>query len=317
MLITRNKNYLFRLLSLIFLLIGCSTRQPSSQEVIYAGKGVAAGINDLSGKAWVTYFLEEKEAFQGAYYLLNQQSAESYALICLLDYKQTPCLFDGKDDSPYFLEMGENEARTFSFETPAIEKGFHDLVILAFSKVDEHDTSENFRYSTDFNYLFSTRAAILADTPLDELPLIEYAQGSFVAESPSPLNGVVINLSPDSYSEGIRAWLHEVTQPGQTLEYYIQLGNDDDLDQTYAVLSFLDFQQIPISEEQFVAYVSLPTGYRMTIPASLIVPEDTGIHELVIVIVRNPYRIREDLSTRKLILPDGIESSIRVAIEVK
>ncbi|GAB4581622.1 MAG: hypothetical protein Fur0022_43710 [Anaerolineales bacterium] len=265
----------------------------------------------------MTYFLEENESFQGTYYLLNQQPAESYALICLLDYKQTPCLFDGKDASPYFLEMGENEERTFSFETPAIEKGFHDLAILAFSKVDEHDTSESFRYSTDFNYLFSTRAAILADTPPDELPLIEYEKGVFIEESPSPLNGVVINLSPDSYSEGIRAWLHEVIQPGQTLDYYIQLGNDDEPDQTYAVLSFLDFQQIPVNENQLVAYVSLPTGYRMTIPASLTVPEETGIHELVIVIVRNPYRIREDLSTRKLILPDGIESSIRVAIEVK
>ncbi len=226
------------------------------------------------------------------------------------------CSYDGTRALLYRLEMGENEQLDIAIETPRLPRGFHELTVLAFGKTEEHETSDAFRYSTDLNYLYTSRAVLLVDASPQEAPSTEYVYGTPQPYRQSPLNGVVINQQ--RFPKSIRAWLREQVSAGDVLEYYIHLGNDDGPAQTFAVMAFWDFRQVPVNEKHPLAFVSLPTGTGITLPASVRVPQTPGLHELMVVIIRSPYHLLEDPTTRQLTRePTEVEPSIRVAIEVQ
>jgi len=285
------------------------------QSVAFEGQGIAVGIREkLDEMFWRTYEVSANDPFRGYFYLLNQQEAETYLLTCLIDYIQHPCTYNGEKQMRYRIVMGKNEQRDIAFETPELHQGFHDLMILAIAKPDEHDLSEDFRYSTDFNYLYASRAVVLADNTRTQSPTVEYIPGAPQPDRLSPLNGVVVNQ--DDTPGVLRAWLYQKTKAGDILEYFIHLGNDAGPSYTYAVMSFLDYQQIPLNDEYETAFVSLPAGTGITLSGYFEAPQDAGIYELMVVIVRNPYQLLEDPVSRRLTQSTGVESSIRIAIEV-
>jgi hypothetical protein len=157
------------------------------------------------------------------------------------------------------------------------------------------------------------------DSDPDSLPLIEYTSGQPRQDGSSSLNGIVVNLDPAPLR--IKAWLKQEVEPGEALNYYVQVGNDTGPPQTYALMSFLDYVQIPLNDQKKVEYVSLPPGYRVTVPGKLTAPNERGVHELVILAAYNPYHLLEEPpfgeNRERTPVNDWIESSIRVAIIVR
>jgi hypothetical protein len=284
--------------------------------VIFEGKGVAVGIKGTrEGGFWRTYRVKAHTAFKGYYWLMNQKERGTFLITCLIDYVQQPCVYDGRSELLYRIEMRENEERYIVLETPELSRGFHDLIVLAFDKPDVHDLSDEFRINTDLNYLYTTRASVLADSNAQDIPRIDYITGQFQPNRISSLNGIVVNR--EKAPQELHAWTHQPMKPGDILEYYVHLGNDEGPDQSMAVISFLDFKQIPLGKDILVPFASLPAGSRLTIPGHLIAPQEAGIHELIVVLARGPYRLLADPETQELTSEyTWVEPSIRVAIEV-
>ncbi|MEJ2558048.1 MAG: hypothetical protein P8186_17865 [Anaerolineae bacterium] len=287
----------------------------------YQGQGVAYGIQETrEGKYWHTYRVPEHSSFRGFFYLLNQRPAEEYLLTCLVDYRQVPCTFDGQQQLLYRVSIEDFGERTLPFETPTLAPGLHDLAILAFAKPTVHDLSREYRLSTDFNYLYAPRAVLLAGDEPWQTPSIEYTiTGTRPTNKISPLEGLVINREEQELE--IRAWITQEVRSGESTEYFVHLGNDTGPSHTRAVMAFLDYKQIPLAgADQWVAYVSLPTGTRAVLPGRFVAPQEVGVHELVVVFAYDPFHMLEEPplgSDRDLTQFSAIvESSIRVAIIV-
>lgn len=124
--------------------------------------------------------------------------------------------------------------------------------------------------------------------------------------------------------QAVAAWLTQHARPGEDIAYFVHLGNDAPQapDVAFAIMVFLDFQQIPLDgDKQWVAYALLPTGTGTDLPARFAAPAEPGVHELMAVIVYNPYHMLEDppLGPNRQATEfwDVVESSIRVAIVVE
>lgn len=298
-----------------------STPDTPESKTQYGGQGVAYGIQETrEGGYWRTYQVPANSSFRGFFYLLNQRSAEEYLLTCLVDYRQVPCTFDGQQQLLYRISVEDFGERTLPFETPSLVPGLHDLAVLAFAKPDVHDLSGEYRLSTDFNYLYTPRAVLLAGDEPWQTSSIEYIiTGTQPTSKTSPLEGLVVNREEQELE--IRAWMTQTVRSGETIEYFAHLGNDTGPSRSLAVMSFLDYKQIPLDgAEQWVAYVSLPTGTRAVLPGRFVAPQKVGVHELVVVMAYDPFHMLEDPfqgSDRDLTqFSEIVEPSIRVAIIV-
>lgn len=288
----------------------------------YGGQGMAFGIQETQdGKYWRTYQVPERASFRGFVYLLNQGPTEEYLLSCLVDYRQVSCSFDEQQQLLYRMSLGNSEERTLPFETPALSAGLHDLAVLAFARPDAHDLSPGYRLSTDLAYLFAPRAVLLVGDEPWQAPTTEHVvTGTQPDTTISPLEGLVVNR--DEQDLEIRAWMTQTAKSGEAIEYFIHLGNDTGPSQAFAVTAFLDYEQVPLNgAEQWVAYVSLPTGTRATLPGRFVAPQETGVHEFVVVMVYDPYQMLEEpplAAERRLTrFEDVTEPSIRIAIVVE
>jgi hypothetical protein len=294
----------------------------SGPKVRYEGEGVAYGIQETrQGKYWRTYQVSGHSSFRGFFWLLNQQPAEEYLITCLVDYQQVPCVFDGQQRLLYRVDMGDFEDQTVPFETPPLVPGFHDVALLAFAKPNVHDLSRQYRFSTDFHYLYAPRLVLLTGDEPWQVPSIEYTiTGTEPISRTVPLEGLVVNREKQELE--IQAWLTQEVGAGEIIEYFVHMGNDTGPSRTFAVMAFLDYEQIPLDgAEQWVAYVSLPTGTRAVLPGNLVAPQEMGVHEFMVVWAYDPYHMLEEPPQgpeRQLTeFADMIESSIRIAIVVE
>lgn len=287
-------------------------------EVSYGGLGVAHGIqSEPGGRFWRTYQISENSSFKGYLSLLNQQPEENYLLTCLVDYRQVPCVFDGHQQLLYEMNMEDFEERLIAFETPRLETGLHDLMLLAFAKPDVHDVSQQYRLSTDLNYLTAPRAVVLVGDEAWKTPKMTI---TVTGTQPLdyPLTGIVVNREEQPLE--MRAWLTETVQTGELVDFVIHMGNKGP-SHTAAVVAFLDYEQVPLDgANQWVSYVSLPTNTYATLSGQFEAPQEPGVHEFVIVWAHNPFSMLEEppLGPERNLTQFStiVEPSIRVAIRV-
>ncbi len=293
---------------------------PTIIPVSYSGAGIAIGIHEFpNSPAWRTYTVASNTSFKAFLRLLNRQKAETYLLTCLIDYEQVPCTYEDKTTVLYKINMSENEDRLIRFETMPLSNGFHDFSILAIARPDQHDLNQKYRLSTDLNYFYPTRAVILVGQPPYQPSTLDFEHGNVRNYSESELNGVVINTVADSRI--IPGWFVQNVKQNELVNYYIHLGNDNGPTQTYVVMSFLDFQQIPVSTHQKNRYVLLNPHERIDIPTSIKVPKENGVHELMVIIAHRPFQPLENPDTgprRELVNGNfDLENSIRVGIVIQ
>jgi hypothetical protein len=300
-----------------------STNALVQPTVAFTGSGVMVGIQAASGGPyWRTYMLPPGEPFHGRYRLLNQQAATNYVLTCLLDYRQQPCIWDRQSELLYEVELDRAEQTIIPFTTPPLTSTFHDFAILAIANAGVEDLSEEYRIRTDSNYLYAYRSVFLSGAEPWTPPHIDEMLLGTERSSRVSFEGVIVNQ--DEHPVELRAWTVYEAAPGETIDYYIHIGNgsDDNPPNTFAIMAFLDYGQIPLDgEEQWVAFARMPSGSATTLPAQVTAPEQPGIYELMIVYAYNPYTMLEEPpfgEERSLTRPPAyIFSSIRTAIVVE
>jgi hypothetical protein len=262
-------------------------------------------------------FLNPGEDFKGHLFVSNQMYEENdFLIFCLLDYKQVPFKFDEEDKQVlHTIHLEPFEERFYSFDLGKIEKGGHDFEIVAIMKPYEHSLNRTFRFSTDFSYLGSMRKNLFVSDL--NLPVINYTNISAIScSSEYPLNnGILITKEPCS----AKAWLTEEVKPGERLNYTINVAADREYPVSFAIMVLLDYEQVPINVNgsNSVLFGKLDAGEKVSIPASITVPDDEGVHELMVVWFTDPYERLETSPGVRAHIRAGTEPSIRVGLNVK
>ena len=88
-----------------------------------------------------------------------------------------------------------------------------------------------------------------------------------------------------------KLWLTEDVEPGELLNYTINTGANE-VPATFAMMVLLDYKPIPlnVNGSNLVIFGKFEPEEFVAIPASLIVPEEKGVHELLVLWFPVPYK---------------------------
>lgn len=262
----------------------------------------------------LTQFLAENESLEGYIAITNAIHADTqYLLFMLVDYGTVPFYVEGHSGLTHLLTLKPMEKNFYHFRLENLSKGYHDVIIGAFLNPYEHSLDTEYRMSTDFALMGRIRFNVIVGNsyyPLPELNNPEiFCNRSYVLE------GLIVTKEPCSPT----GWFSENVTKGQKLEYFINIGNNENEQRSFAVIQFLDYKQIPIqyNSQDYVYYGYLLNGDKASIPASLIVPNETGIHELIVVWVSDPYQnVEISRGVMNARIENRVEPSIRIGLSV-
>jgi hypothetical protein len=258
----------------------------------------------------VTRFLQENESLEGYARITNAMYTDNqYLLFMLVDYRTVPFYVEGNKGLTHLLALKPMEDNFYSFKLDNLSKGYHDVILGVFLNPYEHSLGTNYRMSTDFALMGRIRLNVIVSNSYYPLP--EFNTPRISCEKNYALEGLLVTTDSCSHM----GWFSENVSKEQKLNYFINLGNNNDDQRTFALIQFLDYQQIPLHDNSsdYVYYGYLSNGGKASIPASLIAPNATGVHELIAVWVSDPYN---NLEISPGVINDRIEGRIEPSIRV-
>ena len=262
-----------------------------------------------------TQFLKENESFEGYLRITNAMNKENqYLLFALVDYRAVPFYINGTKNQTHLIKLGAMDDSFYFLKIDNLSTGHHDLLLGTFLNPYVNSLDENYRMSTDLAFMGSKRLNIVIEN--GSMPMPEFRNSRIFCESPYALEGILVNKK----SCAPNAWLTENVEKDEVLEYFINIGNNERRNQrTFAIIQFLDYEQIPIknntSEYVYLGYLN--RGEKASIPASLIMPNSTGVNELIVVWISDPYENLEiSPGIRNINLEGRVEPSIRIGLNV-
>jgi len=209
------------------------------------GENFGVGIYNspnLNDGMQLSQFLNPQSNFSGWLRITNAMyGSNEYMVFALLDYKQQNFLFNNQTAKLHLVNLSRFEDNFYYLQINNISEGFHDLVIIVVLNPNEHSLSEEYRYSTDMAKMGDKRLNLfvggvnniqIKDT-FDSIP----CPSSYV------LNGLLVNKKACSAN----AWFSEKIREEEGINYFINVGNDDEVLRSFALMTFLDYEQIPLN----------------------------------------------------------------------
>lgn len=278
------------------------------------GFGVYTSYDPVIGMN-LTQFLEKNESLEGYLQVTNAMNNKNeYLLFALVDYRQVPFYINGEKNLTHIVDLNSMESMFYSFEIDKLSTGNHDLLLGAFLNPHEDSLDRDYRMDTDFALMGSKRLSVSVGN--NSKPFYAFEKPDTICTSPYPLEGLLVNKEPCSP----KAWLTENVTKNEILDYFINIGNTKKRDKrTFAIVQFLDYEQIPLDQNnsEYVYLGTLEDGDKGSISASLAVPNNTGVHELIVVWISDPYENLEILpGIRNTDLEGRVEPSIRIGLNV-
>jgi len=235
----------------------------------------------------------ENESVNGYLFISNQMTENnSYLIFCLMDYNQTPFSCDSDERGilhRVVLRPYEERFVQYSLDPPG--KGIHDFEIFALLKTDQHSLDTSFRQSTDFSYLGSKRLNLFVEN--ETFPVVRYTNFSSLSarlcDPDYPINdGILLTEEPCS----TKGWFTEGAEAGDVLHYWINLAADTRYPVSFAVITLVDYVQVPLQAGTLekVWFGNLSVGEKISVPGSIVVPSEEGVHELMMVYIPVPYQ---------------------------
>jgi len=261
-----------------------------------------------------TYQVAAGEDFEAAFTIGNYEDTPAEMVFtCIVDFAQSPCA-EGDTEIVRWLELGTYEDVTLEIQLPGLSEGLHDIILAMFFYPSEHSSDELFRCDSRFMYNYDRISLYVGDslaTPnLNAIPFAE-------PDEMGPMGMHTYSVSKRGGEEWEEAWHLEEAAPGQVLEYYVTRNNPEAIAITYAFLGFLDFAQVPMSDEGMALYGEVESGKRATIRAALNAPSEPGDHEFLVLVADNPYLDQSELPSSTYLLSADTYSSDRVLIRVE
>jgi len=266
-----------------------------------------------------TEYLQNNE-FNGHIKMINGYKTQNnqYLMLALLDYKIVPVYYNGIISAKHLFNLSPMESIIYPYKMANISAGYHDMMILNFKNPDNHSTNISDRLNT-YSQMGNVRFNAIVENN-NTKPLLNYNNSikNILIEDNNTSNsfdGLLINKEPFSSN----VWLCENVTKNEILNYYINIGNYNSDNKTYAIIQLLDYDQIPITsnDPEYIYYGQIQNNESASIPANLKVPDKKGVYELIVIFVANPY---EQLEVNPGVQNSGIntlvESSLRIELNV-
>ncbi len=278
------------------------------------GFGIYNSYSPLIGMN-LTQFLKENESFEGYLRITNAMNKENqYLLFALVDYKAVPIYVNGTKNQTHLINVSPMKDNFYSFRIDNFSTGYHDLFLGAFLNPYEHSLDTKYRLDTDFAFMGRIRLNIVIGN--GSTPAPEFKRPEIFCDPSYVLEGILVNKESCSS----KAWLTENITRKEVLEYFINIGNSEKRNQrTFALIQFLDYTQIPLihNTSEYVYFGYLDKGKKGSIPGSTIIPDNTGIHELIVIWISDPYeKVEISPGIRNKNIEGRIEPSIRIGLNV-
>lgn len=262
------------------------------------------------------------ESFEGYLWVSNQMTSGSDFLVFgLLDYRQVPFEFNESGTRVHHLiHMAPFEESFYHFRIPPMENGSHDFELFLVMKPDAHTLDDSFRLSTDQALLGSRRLNIVVGNSTQFTPpsVKPYAGPTQSCGSDYVLNdGLLVTTQPCDR----KALLSARVNPRGIFNYSINIAADNHYPVSVAIVPLLDYYQVPLANNtgDNTAFFSLDPGQKLAIPANIRIPDDEGVHELMVLWIPKPYQSIDDdvKSDRQYHQWAWSEPSIRVGLDVR
>ena len=292
-------------------------------EVIYDEKTVsenfAFGIynsQNLTDGMQRSQYLNPGSNFSGWLRITNAMyDSNQYMVFALVDYKQQRFFFNNQTDKLHLVNLSKFEDNLYYFQINNISEGFHDVAIILVLTPYEHSLNEDYRFSTDMGRMGDRRLNLFVGDVNDTNDTrIGYVECDVSCQSSYVLNGLLVNKEPCSP----KAWLSDDVVAGDELDYFVNVGNDDEPLRTFALMAFLDYKQIPfnLNSDELTIFGKLRHGEKISYHANLTLPDEEGVHELMIVWILDPYEKMETSPGVRAKINTRVEPSIRIGLNV-
>jgi hypothetical protein len=287
------------------------------------GVGIFPGPEKPNGTAQTALrIIEPNESFEGYLWVNNQMTkGNDFLIFGLLDYQQIPFEFNNSDTNVHHLiHLAAFEESSYHFRIPPMNNGSHDFELFLVMKPDEHSLNDSYRLSTDQALLGSRRVNIIVgNTTGFSAPYRKNYDGPTQScDSGYVLNdGLLVTTKPCD----TRPLFSANVTPYEIYDYSINIAADNKYPVSVAIVPLLDYYQVPLANntKETVAFFDLRAGKKIAVPANVFVPNDEGVHELMILWIPQPYiSLDEDSrSVKQYHQWATSEPSIRVGLDVR
>jgi len=294
------------------------------REQVAGGPGGFIGISgtreEESAEGRNLYVTDSAEPFVGVLELgiFNFPAPLPLAITCLLDFVQTAC--EPSSETVQQISLASDQILQVPITLMALEDGLHDIVVVAWQDLSPEAGQDDPR--RDIAWQKAIRASIASGGETSPqrieylpLPLPMHVLG---------LEGFVVSNKRDPWDRygGFRAETYLQARPGEELNVFLHLFNQQAFRVEYAIAAFIDYQQTPIAYRggtYATLFFSTKANAWYAIPIRLKAPLEPGLHELVLLGEHFP-EARMDLEStlyrdaRTLSL--DLFSSARILLEV-
>ena len=194
------------------------------------------------------------------------------------------------------ININSHKGLINGFNFSDISPGYHDLMFLVFKNPDDYYV--NITYLNPATNNTTTFTTWNRDVPVNSLrfniicmneekPSLEYGHIPNNHSSSFDYSSMFVTREPlSSYP-----WTFQNTLGNEIEPYYINIVNSMRDDVSYVIIQLLDYNQVPLdyNGQDDVYYGKIELNESCSIPATILTPEDRGVHELLVLIAYDPY----------------------------
>lgn len=247
--------------------------------------------------------------------LNNTPAPKTLLLTTVLDYRQVSFTLDDQDGLLHLVTIPAESETNIPIRLTIAEPGRHDLYVVAFE--NPFDVSLDIRDRNDtYGNAFSRRTTVVVGERDAPARTLEVADIGVIPPIKGQPNLHIMFIKRTSGSDAI------VPPPERELVYTdtVSLGQPYPLQTVvianhpakagvHVLVPFLNYHQVPLNGKDVLA-LRLEADEEAVINADLALPDETGIHQLQIVYLIDPYA---DLLADDPVYP-FVQSSFRIAI---
>ena len=226
--------------------------------------------------------------------LLNRaEQPVTLLVVALLDYEQVPFELDDKTGLLHEVVVPSATELNLPLHLQIAGAGMHDLALVAFVNPYSHPLDIDTR-ANELGNIVGRRTVVVVGEQKDPFKVLAPV---IVGEDPPPnLASIPIRVglaaAPDKQltHPSERQIVLSEAHPAQEFPYQVWATNfNQDVPVDYAMIGFLDFHQVDLSQPH-VTVVNLGVGQEAIINASVTMPDRTGIHEIQVIYMLDPYK---------------------------
>lgn len=219
----------------------------SARNYIYvpkANQGTSLGIVNAKHNELIenrNFEIKANEAFSETIAVVNQNNySEDFLIIPIIDYENKPILLGGEKQHNIKITLNSQEIAFVPFSISKLKKGRHDFAFLIVQDPHNQDLAKEYRMSTTGSNLMSIRGTIKNNSNKHIFPN-KYVKLNNNNNEQS-LDGILLTKN-----KTLEPWLKQKNFNDKIIDFNINIGNLKDENKSFALISFIDWNQVSIN----------------------------------------------------------------------